>query len=158
MARRQETYLLKVVVPFVDKTYPTVASAKGRLLLGFSKSGWGAWGLLLRHPDHFGRAAAWDAPLMMDWPSKYGSQEIFGSQENFAQYQLTRLLRGKPDLGSDASRLILLGRGNFQAEHEQAHKLLDELKIPHTYRDGTQRKHDWHSGWVAEAVELLLAK
>ena len=36
------------------------------------------------------------------------------------------------------------------------HALLDELKIPHEYRDGPLRKHDWHSGWVSEAVELLL--
>lgn len=23
------------------------------------------------------------------------------------------------------------------------------------YRNGPERKHDWHSGWVPEAVELL---
>lgn len=33
---RQETYFVKVVVPFIDKTYPH----DGRYLLGFSKSGW----------------------------------------------------------------------------------------------------------------------
>jgi hypothetical protein len=38
---RQETYFLKVVVPFIDQTYPVRAEAEGRLLLGFSKSGWG---------------------------------------------------------------------------------------------------------------------
>ena len=41
-------------------------SATARALLGFSKSGWGAWTLLLRHPDMFGRAAAWDAPMTME--------------------------------------------------------------------------------------------
>jgi len=29
-----------------------------------------------------------------------------------------------------------------------------ERKISHEYRDGPQRIHDWHSGWLAEAVEL----
>src|SRR5262245_2541048 len=70
---RQESYFLKVVVPFIDKTYPVRAEAEGRLLLGFSKSGWGAWSLLLRRPDLFSRAAAWDAPLMLDKPGKYRS-------------------------------------------------------------------------------------
>jgi hypothetical protein len=28
--------------------------------------------------------------------------------------------------------------------------------VSHEYRDGPARKHDWHSGWVAEAVGLLL--
>src|SRR5262249_48216670 len=67
-AIRQESYFLKVVVPFVEKLYPARPEAKGRLLLGFSKSGWGAFTLLLRNPDTFGRAAAWDAPLTMATP------------------------------------------------------------------------------------------
>jgi len=36
------------------------------------------------------------------------------------------------------------------------HKLLDELKIKHEYRDGPKVKHIWESGWVEEAVGLLL--
>lgn len=35
---------------------------------------------------------------------------------------------------------------------------MDELKIAHEYRDGPARKHDWHSGWVKGAVELLVGK
>ena len=51
--------------------------------IGFSKSGWGAFSLLLRHPEVFGRAAAWDAPLMLEQPNRYGMGAVFGSQENF---------------------------------------------------------------------------
>lgn len=155
---RQESYLLKVVVPFVDKTYPVKATADGRLLLGFSKSGWGAWTLLLRNPDVFGRAVAWDAPLMMDKPGKYGSGDIFGTADHFKGYRVSKLLEANPDKLQKEKRLILLGYGNFRAEHEAAHALLDKLKIAHEYRDGPARKHDWHSGWVKEGVELLLGK
>ncbi|HUE70835.1 MAG TPA: alpha/beta hydrolase-fold protein [Pirellulaceae bacterium] len=153
---RQETYFLQVVVPLVEKLYPAEASVEGRRLLGFSKSGWGAWSLLLRHPSVFGRAAAWDAPLMLDAPGKYGSGEIFGTQANFEKYRIAKLL-GDSRL-DDERRLILIGQGNFQREHEQVHELMKNLKVPHTYRDGQVRKHDWHSGWVTEAVELLLAE
>ncbi len=155
---RQESYLLKVVVPFIDKTYPVKAEAGGRLLLGFSKSGWGAWSLLLRNSDVFGRAAAWDAPLMMDKPGKYGSGDIFGTADNFDGYRVSKLLEAKADTLQKEKRLVLLGYGNFRAEHEQAHALLDKLKVAHEYRDGPKRKHDWHSGWVKEAAELLIAK
>ena len=34
--------------------------------------------------------------------------------------------------------------------------LMDRLGIPHAYRDGPERPHDWHGGWVPEAVGLLL--
>jgi hypothetical protein len=30
--------------------------------------------------------------------------------------------------------------------------------VAHEYKDGPERKHDWHSGWVAEAVEFLAAE
>lgn len=155
---RQETYLTKVVVPFVEQTYPASKRSQDRLLLGFSKSGWGAWSLLLRHPQTFGRAAAWDAPLAMDRLGKYGTTEIFGTQGNFEKYRPADLLQKKSEMLRGSKRLILTGHASFREHHRQLHSLLDEMKIPHAYRDGPLRKHDWHSGWVPEAVELLVEK
>lgn len=153
---RQETYFLEVVLPFIEKAYPIQTAANGRLLLGFSKSGWGAFSLLLRHPHTFAKAAAWDAPLLLDRPGRYGSADIFATQENFESYRITKLLAEHAKLLQQESRLILLGYGNFRADHEQAHRLMTELKIAHDYHDGPPRPHDWHSGWVAEAARLLL--
>jgi hypothetical protein len=153
---RQESYFLKEVVPLVEARYPARSEPDGRFLLGFSKSGWGAFTLLLRHPDVFGKAAAWDAPLMMDRPGKYGSGDIFGTNENFENFRLTDLLKSRAaELGEDA-RLIHLGYGNFRDEHEAFEALLMDLKLPHRYVDGPKREHRWESGWVPEAVELLL--
>jgi S-formylglutathione hydrolase FrmB len=155
---RQESFFIKVVIPFIDQNYPVRAEARGRQLLGFSKSGWGAWSLLLRHPDLFGKAVAWDAPVMMARPGMYGSGDIFGTADNFENYRVSNLLEENADKLSNAKekRLVLLGFGNFRAEHVQAHSIMDKLKIAHEYRDGPERKHDWHSGWVNDAVELLL--
>lgn len=155
---RQETYFLKGVVPFIEKTCPVQAEASGRLLLGFSKSGWGAFSLLLRHPDVFGKAAAWDAPLMMEQPNCFGMGDIFGTQENFEKYRITKLLEGQAGKLQKEKRLVLLGYGSFREHHEKAHALMTKLKISHEYRDGPARKHDWHSGWVREAVEWLLSE
>ncbi|NIP95182.1 MAG: hypothetical protein GWO24_17730, partial [Akkermansiaceae bacterium] len=43
-------YLQDVVVPYVDKHYPTIAEPRGRLLLGFSKTGEDVWKLLMANP------------------------------------------------------------------------------------------------------------
>lgn len=153
---RQETYLLKVVLPFVEQTYPVRAERSGRLLLGFSKSGWGAWSLLLRHPEVFDRAAAWDAPLMLDRPGKYDSGPIFGDDVNFEKYRISDLVSQSAERWRGEPRLILTGYGNFREEQTRMQALLEARKIPHVVRDGPARKHDWHSGWVAEAVELLM--
>jgi hypothetical protein len=152
---RQESHFVKVVVPFVEATYPVQGSPQGRLLLGFSKSGWGAWSLLLRHPELFGKAAAWDAPLMMDRPGRYGSGEIFGTPENFEGYRVARLLEQRAAALGDRDRLILLGYGNFRDHHAKAHALMADLKVSHVYQDGPERTHSWEGGWVREAAERL---
>lgn len=155
---RQESYFLRDVLPLVEKIYPVKTGKAGGLLVGFSKSGWGAWSLLLRHPDTFARAAAWDAPLTKARPDQFGMGPIFGSQENFEKYKITTLLKQHAELLRPHKRLGLFGYGGFRTHHEQMHRRLDELKIPHAYADGPQRKHDWHSGWLAEAVEFLVAE
>jgi S-formylglutathione hydrolase FrmB len=153
---RQETYFLKVVVPFIDQTYPTLSRREGRLLLGFSKSGCGAFSLLLRHPKVFGKAAAWDAPLMMETPDRYGMADIFGTQENFKQYRIASLLRKQAAKLDGPVRLMQCGYGNFREHHQSAHRLMDELGIAHEYRDGPKREHSWHSGWLPEVVRMLV--
>ncbi|KAA5547206.1 hypothetical protein FYK55_02035 [Roseiconus nitratireducens] len=150
---RQESHLLKFVVPWVGQHYPV---SDARYLLGFSKSGWGAWTLLLRHSDTFRRAAAWDAPMMMDRVGRYGSGPIFGNQEQFDAYRVTTLLRSNAEEFTARPRLILTGFDNFREHHQRVHSLLDELGIPHQYRDGPQRDHRWDSGWIVEAAELLM--
>lgn len=153
---RQQTYFIEVVVPFVDQTYPVRADAGGRLLLGFSKSGWGAFALLMRHPAMFGKAVAWDAPLMMDKPGKFGSGDIFGTVENFERYRIASLLEANANRLRDEKRLFLLGYGNFRTDHQAAHALMNKLRVAHEYRDGPPRKHHWGGGWLCEAVALLV--
>jgi len=153
---RQESYFLRVVVPFVEQTYPVRKDPSGRLLVGFSKSGWGAFSLLLRHPDRFAKAAAWDAPLAMAQPNRFGMGEIFATQENFERYRITSLLKQRAKDLQTGSRLIHLGYGNFREQHLTVESLLEELHISRVFRDGPQRPHAWDSGWLPEAVKLLV--
>jgi LmbE family N-acetylglucosaminyl deacetylase len=152
---RQESYFLKVVIPFVESHYPARAEPGGRLLLGFSKSGWGAFSLLLRHPDVFGKAAAWDAPLMIDRPGKYGSGDIFGTTENFVNYRITGLLKSRAAVPGEGVRMVHMGYGNFRDDHEAFEALLKGLRVSHRYVDGPRRDHTWASGWVPEAARML---
>lgn len=158
---RQETYFLKVVVPTIERLYPALAEREGRLLVGFSKSGNGAWSLLLRYPDHFAKAAAWDAPLLKTAPDQFGMGPIYGTLENFAAYRIDKLLRDRaeilrPKANDGSARLIHLGYGNFRDHHQRAEALLNELQIPHSYADGPKLEHTWHGGWLDEAVKRLL--
>lgn len=140
----QESYLLQDILPRLP----------GRiLLLGFSKSGNGAVTLLLRHPERFAAAAAWDAPLLLDAPGKYGSGEIYGTAENFAGYHVPSLLERHG--GSKKLKLAISGYGNFEAEVRGAHERMAALDIAHAYDNGVKRVHHWSSGWMEPAMATL---
>lgn len=140
----QESYLLQDILPRLS----------GRiLLLGFSKSGNGAVTLLLRHPERFAAAAAWDAPLLLDAPGKYGSGEIYGTAENFAGYHVPTLL--ERHAGSKRLKLAISGYGNFEAEVRGAHERMAALGIAHEYDNSVKRVHHWSSGWMEPAMATL---
>ncbi len=151
---RQESYLVNHIIPTVDGLFPP---ARKRMLLGFSKSGWGAYSLLLRHTNLFIAAAAWDAPLMKSGPDEFEMPAVFGTQDNFERYHISRLLRERAALLRPAPRLGLFGYNSFRSHTVDAHTLLTQLGIPHHYADGPQRRHRWDSGWVQSAVESLEA-
>jgi len=153
--RRDESHFLRVVLPVVAKIYPSLPSR--RRLLGFSKSGWGAYSLILRNPDLFSAAAAWDAPLMMEKPDQFETPQAFVTQQHFEGYRVARLMREKAETFRAAKRLVLAGYGNFREHGQRAHALLEELRIPSAWRDGPWRRHAWNTGWLEEVVPDLMA-
>lgn len=154
---RQETYLLRAVVPFVDHAYFNASAPPVRVLAGFSKSGWGALSLLLRHPDLFEKAAAFDAPLAWETPNRYGMGEVFATQETMDQYCIGPLLQRTAATLAGSTRLAIYGFSEFRGHHQFLHHRLLKLGIPHVYEDGPRRAHRWDSGWLPDAVRFLAA-
>lgn len=159
---QQESYFLQDVVPLIDRFYPK--ASKKRLLVGFSKSGNGAYQLLLRHPELFTAASIWDAPIMYDSPQRFEMPRIYGDQKTFDQYCIPQLLRKQANLLSgNPPRLALFGYSLFGGPHptfgphiERAHALMESLSIPHIYDDSSPREHRWDSGWLEPAVTALV--
>ncbi len=163
--KRDESHLLKTVIPFLEKNYPVRTDQKGRLLIGFSKSGWGAMTLLLRHPEKFQKAVAWDPGIRVDvGPLREGFdreprvRRDFGSDENFERFRLSALLKTRGNELGDDVRLFYFNRDG----HDRAlggariHQLMVEQGIPHRYVMESFREHRWDSGWMPEALEFLV--
>lgn len=157
---RYESYILNELLPLIETRYPAIRAPEGRLLVGFSNSGWGAFSLMLRHPEVFGRAASWEGALLnADHLSHPRHLEVFGTDANYQTYTMSHLLRRRAEvLKGQRPRLILLG---YSAEAglenlEQIHRNMAELGIPHVYSATKRPAHRWDSGWLEEAVTLLL--
>lgn len=164
---RHESHLLNVVAPLIEERYTVLKEAEGRLLLGFSKSGWGALTLILRHPDVFGYAVTWDAPLMLrEWVPAWGMDQHFGTEENFQKYRPADLLETQAHFFREKNRLVLLGEkyfgagpdGRFQQEHHTiwAHEEMTRLGILHHFDNSLSFEHTWHGGWVRPAIDAMM--
>jgi hypothetical protein len=161
--KQDESHFLKTVIPFVDANYPTQASSDGRLLIGFSKSGWGSIALILRNPELFGKAAGWDigirvdtGPIEEDDRAERIARE-WGTVENFEANRISNLVktRGK-DLGDEPRLFYYSTEGVRAIGGVEIHRLLVENEIPHRYVMEPHRKHAWDTDWIPEAVTFLM--
>ena len=158
---RQDSYLLKVVLPFIDKEFSTVAEARGRMLIGFSKSGLGAWQLFLMHLDLFDQIAVFDSyqgqPTQEQW-NTWGFADTYGTRENFDAYDPPKLLdQQKQVLQKSPRRITLIGGGpGVRVGVDWYRTKLEDYKIPHIYVHGTYMQHNWYSGWLPLAVASMV--
>jgi S-formylglutathione hydrolase FrmB len=159
---QQERYVVEVLVPYIDSHLPTSATSEGRWLIGFSKSGWGAFTLMARHPDVFGYAAAWDAPFMIqgdpsskDW-GPMGIKSVFGTPDALRAFLPTRLVAERASGISDGKRLVIGPGKAWLGQVRRFHELLEKSAVPHVYRDDAVFAHRWDSGWFPEFVAELV--
>jgi len=157
---RQEDYVVKALVPFIDSKYPTQKDKEGRWLIGFSKSAWGAYTLLFRHPDVFGYAAGWDGPFMLNGSGKdwgpMGLSTNFGTKEAMLQNLPAKLATENASWLKARPRLVL-GLGKFWADQvKRMEALLQTSGIPHVYRNDLTVDHRWDTGWFPPMVEELV--
>jgi hypothetical protein len=159
---RQEDFVLKSLVPDVDQRFPTVADSEHRWLLGFSKSGWGASVLLMRHPTVFGYAATWDAPFLLngenhgkEW-GPIGIKDVFGTKETFLAVLPPTLLADHANALKQRRRLVLGVGVDWKSHVVGMHELLDQRRIPHAYLPELLVKHRWDTGWLGPVADQLV--
>jgi len=157
-ALQQERHFIETVIPWVGHHYPVVEERAGRFLLGFSKSGYGAVMLLIRHPGLFEGAVAWDAPVDKVKPDQFRMIEVFGTARNFERYAIPRLIerQQKALLESVRPRIVLMPNRDGDHPMDGVHGQLTALGIPHIYEFTEHLEHHWASGWVPRAAALVL--
>lgn len=161
-AKKDESHLIQTVIPFIDARFTTVANGEGRYLIGFSKSGWGAITLILRHPDKFTRVAAWDTGIRIDTgpistqDRKLRIQRDFGSSKNFENFRISSLIKKNgAALGTNPRIFYFNVEGKRGLGGAEIHHLMIKNNVPHRYVFESKRPHRWDSGWIPEAIAFL---
>jgi hypothetical protein len=115
--------------------------------------------LILRHPNVFSAAAAWDAPAQFTDMSAFpGMAENFGTEQNFDRYEIPTLVIKNGEALRSRNRVWISGDESAWTLHMiQLHDQLVQAEIPHTWVQSGPRIHSWYSGWLEGAVAALNA-
>src|SRR5262245_54808830 len=151
-----ETFMATLLPAWVNSNFAT-SGTEDDLLIGFSKSGYGALDLLFKRPAVFDAAAAWDFPANLTAYSNYGASGNYGTDSNFQNnYRLTGTFIDTwkaPFTTQD--RIWISGYDVFQTDVSDFDAQLTSHGVLHTLSTQTYDAHNWSSGWLSGAVAGL---
>ncbi|WP_245284178.1 alpha/beta hydrolase-fold protein, partial [Bradyrhizobium sp. Cp5.3] len=151
-----ETFMATLLPAWADSNFATTGT-EDNLLIGFSKSGYGALDLLFRHPDVFDAAAAWDFPADMANYTDFGADVNYGTDANFqTNYRLTdAFIDAWKTPFTTENRIWISGYDQFGSDLSDFDALLTSDGVLHTLGTQTYHVHNWFSGWLSGAVAGL---
>lgn len=153
-----ENFITSELVPWVEKNL-AITGHEQNWLIGFSKSGYGAQDLILKHPDIFALAASWDFPADMSAYDTLGADPAasYGTNANFqANYRLTpAFVNAHKGPFLHQNRIWIGGSRKFPVDMSDYAKLLTKEGMLYTKEAPANMYHMWDSGWVPIALAAL---
>ncbi|MFU8781299.1 MAG: hypothetical protein ACNA71_09815 [Kiritimatiellia bacterium] len=128
------------------------------IIVGFSKSGLGAWNIARRMPDLVTGTIIFDAPVERDTLPPWGTAPFY---KDDAAWQADLPLRTCEQFKSVMPlhhRLVLISGSGF---HDEMCKLSDKLScigLEHIFLPRPDMKHNWNGGWIEEGVHQVIGK
>jgi endo-1,4-beta-xylanase len=134
-----ESVIVKDLVPYVDRSYRTIAARESRAVEGFSMGGFGAAHLAFKYPDVFGVAVI-DAGAFNTLESfKAGiptiTAKMLGDAEYFDRNDPMILIRQNAEKirGRVRIRIAVGDQDGLQPVAQQLHETMKTLRIDHEY-------------------------
>jgi S-formylglutathione hydrolase FrmB len=162
--RPWEDHIVKDVIPFVDKFFPTIARREGRVIGGLSMGGYGAVKLALKFPELFCAAASHSGVLMTPLHKpETRPRELQSQQPEFEAVFGTNWRGGPDDPAALAKKCALhlrpalhldCGTEDFLLEqNREFHAILESLRFSHAYQEHPG-EHQW-AYWDAHVQDAI---
>jgi S-formylglutathione hydrolase FrmB len=140
--RAYEDHIIKDVIPFIDRTFPTNKKREARAIGGLSMGGYGAIKLALKHPHLFASANSHSGALAPFRPTAAERSDNLGSPE------FTNIFGPSPR-GSDNDPLALATkcpknlRPKLRIDCGATDHLLNQSREFHTHLNSLNYPHDY---------------
>jgi enterochelin esterase-like enzyme len=147
--RPVEDVLIQNLIPHIDATYRTLASANARGIEGMSMGGYGALRLGLKYPTIFGVISAVGSSItknLSDEPDIRTADTFFGDQAYFestgpwgiVQSNSAAILAANPKI-----RILGGDQDGLKAVIDEFNQMLTALNIRHEYAEAPGAGHDY---------------
>jgi len=148
-----EDHIIKDVLPFVDRTFPTIATREGRAIGGLSMGGYGAVKLGLKYPHLFASVTSHSGAVMTPlhrWTQRQEDarrleaefKSIFGENWKGGDNDPAALAEKCPPTLRPAIRLDCGTEDFLLDQNRDLHAHLTKLGFPHEYAE-FPGEHNW---------------
>ncbi len=125
---RYEDYMVKEIVPFIDRNFRTLQQASSRCIIGKSSGGYGAMWLAMRNPDTFGLMATHSGDSAFE----------YCYMEHFAEFVVLIQKYGKGHKAVE--NFIRTEINNKQPKSGDFHNIINTIGMSACYSPNPKRK------------------
>lgn len=125
------------------------------VLVGFSKSGLGAWNIARAIPKRVEATIIFDAPVSREKLPPWGTAPFYADHEAWLTDLPMRQVADFKAAVLARHRLVLISGVGFHGEMVTFSQALYQAGVEHTFLPRPQLKHHWSSGWIEEGLEVL---
>ena len=126
------------------------------VLVGFSKSGLGAWNLARSIPDIVSATIIFDAPVAREHLPPWGTDAFYANDTEWQRDLPANTIQSFASAMPTSHQLVLISGEGFHDEMRTLSQALDEAGLAHAFLPRPHMKHHWNSGWIEEGLNTLL--
>jgi pimeloyl-ACP methyl ester carboxylesterase len=126
------------------------------ILVGFSKSGLGAWNIARRIPGLVAGTIIFDAPVARDTLPPWGTAPFYADDAAWLADLPLRSMAEFHQAVPTELRLVLISGPGFPDEMQVLSDALRRLGRQHVFLDRRNMNHHWNAGWIEEGIRAFL--
>jgi pimeloyl-ACP methyl ester carboxylesterase len=126
------------------------------VLVGFSKSGLGAWNIARTIPDLVSATIIFDAPVARETLPPWGTGPFYEDDSSWQEDLPLRTIEDFQSVMPGTHQLVLISGPGFHNEMCFLSDELTKIGLRHAFLSRPHRKHHWNSGWIEEGLKELV--
>ena len=126
------------------------------VLVGFSKSGLGAWNIARTIPDLVSGTIIFDAPVARESLPSWGTSPFYEDDASWQEDLPLHTIEEFQTVMPETHQLVLISGTGFHDEMCQLSDELTKIGSRHAFLPRPHLKHHWNSGWIEEGLNTMV--